>query len=62
MVATRQGLAKFQKWMRVLHEEGYDADDRKWFADFWWDRHDDDGNLLPPGIRRIDAAHGEAKK
>ena len=52
MAATRQGLQKFHEWMRVLQEEGYGSEDRKWFADFWWDRHDDDGAPLPPGVRR----------
>jgi hypothetical protein len=52
MPATRQALQKFQNWMRVLKEEGYGSEDRQWFADFWWERHDDEGNLYPHGVRR----------
>jgi hypothetical protein len=56
MTATRQGLKKFRHWMSVVREQGYDEEDRRWFADFWWERHDDDGNLYRPGVRRSSAA------
>jgi len=47
-----RGIAKFRKWIALLKELGYDKEDRHWYSDFWWARHDDDGELLPAGVRR----------
>lgn len=54
MGANTRAIRMFQAWMNLCEEFGWckDRAARNKVADLWWQYHDDNGDVYPPGQER----------
>jgi len=52
MRPTLKAAKDCSNWLRACSDLGWRKEDMGRLADLWWEFHDDEGNLYPPGQTR----------